>query len=39
VAAARAAQQKGYARRTVPAAITGSIDRKRKLADIPSEDW
>ena len=39
VAAARAAQQKGYARRTGPAAITGSIDRKRKLADIPSEDW
>jgi hypothetical protein len=38
VAAARAAQQKGYARRTDPAAITGSIDRKRKLADIPSED-
>lgn len=39
VAAARAARQKGYARRTGPAAITGSIDRKRKLADIPSEDW
>ena len=38
VVAARAAQQKGYARRTDPAAITGSIDRKRKLADIPSED-
>ena len=38
VAAARAAQQKGYARRTDPAAITGSIDRNRKLADIPSED-
>ncbi|MEA2985922.1 MAG: hypothetical protein QOD94_2176 [Alphaproteobacteria bacterium] len=38
VAAARAAQQKGYARRTNPAAITGSIDSKRKMADIPSED-
>ena len=38
VAAARAAQQKGYARRTDPAAITGSIDRKRKWADVPSED-
>ena len=38
VAASRAAQQKGYARRTDPAAITGSIDRKGKMADIPSED-
>jgi len=38
MAAARAAQQKGYARRTDPAAITGSISSKRKWADVPSED-
>ena len=38
VAAAGAAKKKGYARRADPAAVTGSIDRKRKMADIPSED-
>ncbi|HET7679188.1 MAG TPA: extensin family protein [Xanthobacteraceae bacterium] len=38
VAAARAAQQKGYARRGDPSGITGSIDGKRKLADLPGED-
>jgi hypothetical protein len=37
VAAARAAQQKGYARRNGPD-VTGSITPKRKLADVPAED-
>jgi hypothetical protein len=36
--AARAAQQKGYARRPYPADVTGSITPKRKLADRPYED-
>jgi hypothetical protein len=38
LAAARAAQQKGYARRANPNDITGSIAPKRKLADRPYED-
>jgi len=38
VAAARAAQKKGYARRADPTAITGSVTRKPKLADAPYED-
>jgi hypothetical protein len=38
VAAARAAQQKGYARRPDPAGITGSIGGKRKLADTANAD-
>jgi hypothetical protein len=37
VAAARATQQKGYARRADPA-TTGSVGAKRKLADAPYED-
>ena len=37
VAAARAAQKKGYARRGDPA-TTGSIGAKRKMADAPYED-